>query len=539
MRHLPSLAVFWLVFGIVACVSPTKRKSMRNGLDSLNAVNRADGHFIPADVEPYVNFFDRHGTANDRMLANYLMGRAYHDGGDAPMALQFYQKAVSCADTMSSDCDYLQLSRVYGQMAGVYYMQGLPMLQIPADIKASKYSQLADDTLSAIIFFEQLSSAYESMNRPDSALFVIDSVDTWYLAHGEYQSSAVSRGLAVSFLLERGDLEKAQRYIGDYEKYSGYFDSNGNIESGREIFYELKGKMCCKNGEYDSAEYWFRKELVDGKDFNNQNAAARGLAVLYDAISKPDSAAKYALYATQMTDSFYSQKSTKIIANLASVYDYSHIQQVAKIESDKKRLFQRYLLVSVLCLFTVVVGVIWLMYLKNCISRKLREATDEIVELRVDRDALKENLSENSQVISDYDKRIRQLEKRLGRYGKIVYFNKNKAEVDLQSSYSYIYLKSMLKHGMSISPQRWERITKLIEEYFPGFFDFLALHFERDTVKFRICVLLRLHFINKEVAALMDYTPAYISMLSSQILQELFGKMGGSKDLAKKLSEIT
>ena len=84
-------------------------------------------------MQPYVDFFDDHGTPNDRLLAHYLLGRAYHDHGEAPMALQCYQDAIDCADTLSTDCDYPQLARVYGQMAQIFYEQGLYREQLDSD----------------------------------------------------------------------------------------------------------------------------------------------------------------------------------------------------------------------------------------------------------------------------------------------------------------------------------------------------------------------------------------------------------------------
>jgi hypothetical protein len=69
--------------------------------------NRSGKPFTPAGVQPYVDFFDRHGTANDQLLAHYLMGRAYHEQGEAPMALQYYQQAAECADTTAADCDII------------------------------------------------------------------------------------------------------------------------------------------------------------------------------------------------------------------------------------------------------------------------------------------------------------------------------------------------------------------------------------------------------------------------------------------------
>ena len=110
MKNL--VIVFALLLALVCCTTEADRNRMRAGLDSINERNRNDQPFTVADVEPYVQFFDDHGTPNDRLLAHYLLGRAYHDHGEAPMALECYQKAAECADTLSADCDYRQLCRV-------------------------------------------------------------------------------------------------------------------------------------------------------------------------------------------------------------------------------------------------------------------------------------------------------------------------------------------------------------------------------------------------------------------------------------------
>lgn len=123
MRKLPHILLLFLLLS--ACTSKSQYDAMRRGLDSLNERNRSDQPFTAADVQPYVDFFDSHGTSNDQLLAYYLLGRSYHEQGEAPMALKYYQQAIECADTTDADCDFGQLSRVYGQMGRLFYEQSL------------------------------------------------------------------------------------------------------------------------------------------------------------------------------------------------------------------------------------------------------------------------------------------------------------------------------------------------------------------------------------------------------------------------------
>ena len=60
------------------------------------------------------------GRSQRYMRALYMLGCVYRDRGDAPMALHYYQEAVSQADTTDADCDV----SYYEYMAGAYYALG-------------------------------------------------------------------------------------------------------------------------------------------------------------------------------------------------------------------------------------------------------------------------------------------------------------------------------------------------------------------------------------------------------------------------------
>ena len=103
----------WIVFlfSLAVCVAcqHSGKEDMRLRLDYVSRCNRADTVFTEAwlpRVDSLVSYFDRHGNANERMMAHYLQGRVYHDMGEAPASLQAYYDAIDCADTTKTDCDF-------------------------------------------------------------------------------------------------------------------------------------------------------------------------------------------------------------------------------------------------------------------------------------------------------------------------------------------------------------------------------------------------------------------------------------------------
>ena len=118
-----------LCFGVYSELRRTGR--MQAALIVLQAANQADSVFTTDSLAlELVRYFDHPlhvwNSANDRLMAHYLLGRCYADMGEAPRAIEEYSEAVEQADTTASDCDLHALRAVYGQMANVFHQQNLP-----------------------------------------------------------------------------------------------------------------------------------------------------------------------------------------------------------------------------------------------------------------------------------------------------------------------------------------------------------------------------------------------------------------------------
>ena len=540
MKHL--LTVIAILLAFACCTTEADRNRMRAELDSINQRNRNDQPFTAADVQPYVNFFDDHGTPNDRLLAHYLLGRAYHEHGEAPMALQCYQDALDCADTLSTDCDYAQLARVYGQMAQIFYEQGLYQQQLSYDELSVKEAWKGKDNLLALRNYEQESQAYRNLNMPNSLLYICEHVSQLYRRYGYTRYSAIALAGTFSTLVPHKEIDKVRKNMRIYESESEYFDSLGNIQRGREIYYKIKGLYYLNTNVLDSAEYYFRKELRDGKDFGNQNSAANGLAYLYHKTHKQDSAAKYAIYAYTMLDSVYAQRSTKEVERMQALYDYTRHQEIARREQKRasdekaKRQFSIAILILVTFLAILIIRKMYIdrkrrqvQYIQNL--EQLEQTQSELLHLRSHAEeyneliAIKESLYEEQNIVLQEQRKKNLLDH---------------AEIDKRIIESDICNRILKNTCKKLTIEELRECRKFVLENLPEFNNLLlSKQYKINNNDFNVCVLFRLGIKSKEVSNLLGLSQGRISQICTKLLRDVFKKdKGGATELIEKLNEL-
>ena len=540
---MKNLFLFALLLTLVCCTTEADRNRMRAGLDSINVRNRNGLPFTVNDVQPYVNFFDEHGTPNDRLLAHYLLGLAYYDHGEAPMALQCYQDAADCADTTAADCDYAQLARVYAQIAQVFYGQGLYREQLNFQRLSSKYAWIDKDTLAALMSYEQESQAYRNLNLPDSLLYICEHVSQLYSNYGYPHYSARALANSLSTLISRQEFDKAKKYIQLYESESGFFDSIGNIQKGREVYYRLKGLYFLNTNRLDSAEYYFRKELYDGKDFNNQNAAAKGLSELYQQINKPDSVAKYSLYAYAMSDSLYKKRSAKDVERIQAMYDYTRHQKNAQQEKERALAEKSKRQFTIALLLLIVIVASYIIYLMNEEKKKkqaqylqnlgeLEQTQSEVLLLRLHAEEYEELIAEKEKLLEEQSLKLQEQRKKS---------LQDHAATDRHIKESDIYqILQKKQYGQKLTVQELRDCRKLVLEFLPEFNYLLTSKQYKISVKdFDLCILFRLGFKSKEVSNMLDITQGRVSQICTKLLRDVFMKdKGGVVELVEILYEL-
>lgn len=285
-------------------------------------------------IQMAVEYYDSHGSNNDKVRAYYLLGCAYRDAGEAPNALEAFHEAAERADTTSAECDYGLLMRVHAQSATLFKYQLLPYEMLEELGKQRHYAQLAGDDKNAIIAIERSADAYRMLDMKDSAVNIQFRASELYEQYGYHGEAAIAAGPIIDDLVERGDTAKARRCILRYEGSQSIY-KNGEILPHKAEHYFSKGKYCLAVGKMDSAEVYFRKMLQPGRQPQQLEAGYRGLFLLYWQKEKWDSMAKYSNLQYEQTIPTLADNKKDNIQQIQSLYNYSRIQNEAKKTAEK------------------------------------------------------------------------------------------------------------------------------------------------------------------------------------------------------------
>ena len=399
------------------------------------------------------------------------------------------------------------------------------------------------DILLALRNYEQESQAYRNLNRPDSLLYICEHVSQLYRKYGytNYAARAIFHTLRTFVL--RKEFDKVRKNIQIYESESGYFDSHGNIQKGREIYYKIKGLYYLHTNVLDSAEYYFRKELRDGKDFGNQNSAANGLALLYNKIHKPDSAAKYAIYAYTMLDSVYAQRTPKEVERIQALYDYTRHQKIA--HQEQKKANQRTIIIwicvgiiIVICLLTFII-IRELTRKKKTAEQKYMQSQSVIEQAQRDIVKLKTNAEINKELISEKEQIIREQETIMKSLLRHDSNSQSLADRKLIDTDIYKRFEQLSTKGQQPTQEEWEQIEQQIFFCYPGFKDLLSKHGSAINDKeYKTCLLIRIGIKPTNISSMLGVASSCITELRTKMLQKLFGMSGSSKSFDKLLKTI-
>ena len=524
----------------------TQAQKMRYELLRHKAMNKACITFTSDSVmKEVVDYYEDHGSANQRMLANYVLGCVYRDMHEVPLALEYYNKATEQADTTAADCDYGTLYRVYSQMGFLFSKQYLPYQLLDAFGKAEKYAYLAKDTLNAIINYQNKGDAYDYLGKKDSVVAINLRSANMFKRIGDNYNAAIALGCNYSYYIEKQDSVNAKKAFEAY--FSTGYEGNSNYGDAKAFLLCEKGRYYMFVSRLDSAFSCLNKSLKLSKSYSNKAAATKVLAQYYARVNKPVLAMKYALKSSEYNDSDLLAVRESQLQQIQAMYNYGRNQEIArKAELKAERIT---MLVYVLIAGGVVIFLLLTyLYLKQLKKKKEKILVtkhlydDSLLKLRQKQEELELLRTVNDRKIADVIKEKEQTINKLEDDLKDIrdkYSNSSLSDVDILLKESSIYkrIKYLELHPKEIMRENdWIELEETIEQLIPSFIPLLKNRL--NVIAYRICLLVKLEISTSSIAILLGLSSSAISKYRKVMLEKLCGRSGKPKDFDEYIRQI-
>ena len=482
-------------------------QQMLSQLEELERQNLADSLMTNDSLAVNLcDYFDNHGTPNERMRAHYMLARTYTDREEAPQALEEFMKSIESADTTAADCDFSKLSRVCGQMAQLLY--------------------------------------YE-LNLPDSFVYIASNAISMFQAYGDTLSANTEKGPVSYLLAKRGEYTKAKAYLDSYESQSHLNKQTIERIENWKLLYYYKGVYYQGISECDSALFYYYKTLNTSKSPNNLSLACQGLYETYSMLHKSDSVAKYAVLYASKIDEGMKVSSTAALLSIQHLYDYHSYKSAAESKAiEAKRSRQRNVILALSLILTLIASAYVVYRLRKYIrlvKQRIRaKYFSDIHEYSVVKDALREAKGKNA----FHEHLAIRAQSNLEDFKKDIENTQNKySEEDCWGLSDVLQNSSIVKHlrykaakGEKPTDQELVEFRNKVSLFLPETLTTLFMKKTGISTKEKyICLFVFARFSPKEICVLMGTKSANLSNTRKRLYGKLFGSGGSAKEFDEKI----
>lgn len=520
----------------------SKSQRMHYELVYAQAQNKA---FVPFTTDSIVlelaDYYSHHGSANEKMIANYMVGCAYRDLGDAPSALKYMNIAVDAADKNNKNCDLRTLMGIHGQMITLYQTTQAFENLYTETIQAEQIAWLLNDTVSALNMKWFRACNYYDSNHHQQALAIIDSIENFNCIHNLQENPVLTYPIRISIQLHNRNTLIAGQLLNEYEQKLGITPMSPTNEIIDWGYITQKGKYYIETEQADSAIIIFKRMLevvtTEPQFIDDHNGfkeeSYHGLMEAYSLKQLSDSAIKYAQLYCMLNDSTTREHSSTQLLNIKSLYNYSRIQEQA-LKSANRVSQLRISFIIFTFLIIIFLGTVWGFYQKyKRINRsKQIEANRNYQQLLSQLTKATEELNlvkkDSERFSKEKENEIQQLQSALA------IFQANNLEIEQWTSERDIldcdvvtYLHELSSTGKRATQDEFNRLAIIAKNGFPNFYSSITnkKHMLSDS-EILVCILIRLRFIPSEIVLLTTFSSQRVTNIKASINKKMFGKTG-------------
>lgn len=505
----------------------------------LLCIKANDKAYIPHTSDslilPILHYYIEKGDEQHLPEAYYYAGRVYRDLGDAPQALDYFEKA---AEALPEDGGYKLKSKIYSQMGTLFAYQSMYAEALEMYKKGGEYDNILQDSVGMVFTLRDIGNMYKELGKEDSTLAYFK------------EASRLSRLLQRIDLFNMLQSQLAFIYT-DLQKYDSARTALQNAlkdieQPNRSAIYNIAARFYDVTNQTDSA-IWYYNELLDFGSVYAKQTACRRLLELTLKQNDTQQATGYLNNCLLYTDSIQKLTQTETIHRMHSLYNYQlREKENIQLKTENRN---KTLLIGMISGSLLIIIISFIAY-RQYSRRKTLELKQQLEKLRT---IEKEN-QDKIESLEKYKSQKEVLEKRLADINppednvqkkqlgqKIELLNhilqqqaiEKEQEKDAQDCLfcSEIYKKLQERANSArgeayITSEEWNIVKGLMSPAYPIFFERLySLHTPNEN-ELHVCILLKLQFRQADIARLLQLKPESISSIRRRLYQKVTGSKG-------------
>ncbi len=515
-----------------------------------------------------VSYFEQHPKVLPSVLGStgpalpYLYaGRIFADLGDAPQALDYYQRALDVQPARQMEKGKMRIenedARRLAKQRGLlhsfigtqFFYQDLHDEAIASFQEANHWAELAQDTIDIIFNLRDIAEQFMSIHKADSSLFYYRNALNLSNSIGDYRMIYEIKSQIAAVFCELGRFQEAKVMI---------LPSLSDVDTASiTSIYNIASKIYKSENNLDSAIMCYNKLLEFGNIYGRCNAHRE----LSDIALKNNNLAKAANHLHHykiLDDSIRARDNAETVARMHAAYNYQKHESEAfrlKSENERKLSVIIILLLSAISLFLIS----YVLYKRNLerkqkvnsLEKEKKELSREKEELVEEKIGLKEEISRLEQkqtlFIGHIDKDLKNVKhliaktdktddvslsvlyrekRRLDHVNNLIAVSKSQADDrELQLKESNIYLSIQQKinekfYRMSID--EWLQLEDTLNILYGNFVERLKAFASINEDELHISMMLKIKLQHKHIAAFLCKTPSAETNIRKRLYDRIF-----------------
>ena len=475
-----------------------------------------------------VDYFEQHPRVLPRLLGKtgpalpYLYaGRVFADLGDAPQALDYYQRALDVmpdgqiengewkiengAATVEERRLAKQRGLLHSLIGETFFFQGLYKEAVASLKDANRYAIFAGDTLDQIFNFRDIAEEYKFMNMNDSSLLFYEQALLLAQQSSNTRMCNDVMSQLASLYNEMGDYKTAMKYI---QPALNHIDT-----ACISAVYSIAAKCYSHLQQGDSARYFINKLLTYGNLYGKRYAYQElaNLAIKKNAASE---AWHYFQQYRKLTDSIRSRDNAETVARMHAAYNYQkHEQEASQLKIANAQKEKIIILAGFIVVF--LVGIIYvLVYMNNqnkLLNARQRQLLKEI-RITLENERIAQEKGSNTQ--------------------------KEPLDVFKKTDIYKTFLFLSQTQDRNVSKKEWDDFSQEFNYYFPDFRGKLSGMLNLSAKQYRVCMLRKVGFGTTAICNLACYEKASVYSIYKRLYLHATGKKGNTADFDNLLKAL-